>query len=87
MTQLQNLPRVIFLAVFALMFLGVAAWNLVQGNPVEAAGQCLVATLAVLAAVLISNPDRPRRTQRRIFIASMTLVPITLAVFITSIFI
>lgn len=77
---------VTLLAVLAVAFLGVAAWTLTQGNPLEAAGHSLVALLAVLAALLINNPDRPRKVQRRIFIAAMTLVPITLTIFVASIF-
>jgi len=54
--------------------------------PLLVVAHCLVATLAVLAALPIGNPDRPRETQRRIFIAAMALVPITLAVYVASIF-
>lgn len=78
---------VIFLAIVALMWLGVAVWAIAKGDPLEAVGHCLVATLALLSALLLSNRDRPRKTQRRLFITAMTLVPITLAVYITSIFI
>ena len=86
MTQRDRRRTVILLATLAVAFLGVAAWTLTKGNPVEAAGHSLVATLAVLTAVLVNNPDRPRRVQRRIFIAAMTLVAITLAVYVASIF-
>lgn len=86
MTQPGNRPMALFLAVVSLMWLGVAVWTITKGDPVEAVAHCLVATLAVLAALLIGNPDRPRETQRRIFIAAMTLVPITLAIYVASIF-
>lgn len=86
MTPRESLRMMILLVALALAFLGVAAWTLTKGNPVEAAGHSLVATLAILAALLIINPDRPRKIQRRIFIAAMTLVPIILAVFVVSIF-
>lgn len=86
MTRRDSRLIVLLLAILALAFLSVAAWMFVQGNPLEAAGHSLVATLAVLVALLINTPDRPRRVQRWIVIAAMTLVPITLAVFVTSIF-
>lgn len=86
MSQPGTRPRVFFLALVALMWLGVAVWAITKGDPVEAVGHCFVAALAVLAALLIGNPDRPREVQRRIFIAAMTLVPITLAVYVASIF-
>lgn len=86
MTSRDSRRIVIFLAVLAVAFLGVAAWTLAQGSPLEAAGHSLVALLAVLTALLINNPDRPRRAQRRIVIAGMALVPITLTVFVASIF-
>jgi len=86
MTQPGNRPMTLFLAIVALMWLGIAVWAITKGDPVEAVGHCLVATLAVLAALLINNPDRTKAVQRRIFIAAMTLVPITLAIFVASIF-
>lgn len=86
MTPRESLRMMILLVALALAFLGVAAWTLTQGDPIEAAGHSLVATLAVLAALLIINPDRPRKIQRRISIAAMTLVPIIPAVYVASIF-
>ena len=70
--------RAALLAIFALLWLGVAIWTMAKGNPLEAAGYSLVATLATVAALLVSNPNRPRTTQRRLFLTAMALVPITL---------
>lgn len=86
MTRRESRRMVIVLAVLALAFLGIAVWTLAQGSAVEAVGHSLVAVLAVLAALLVNNPDRTKAVQRRIFIAAMTLVPIILAVFVASIF-
>ena len=78
--------RAALLAIFALLWLGVAIWTMAKGNPLEAAGHSLVATLATVAALLVSNPNRPRTIQRRLFLTAMALVPITLGIFVASLF-
>ena len=72
--------RAALLAVFALLWLGVAIWTMAKGNPLEAAGHSLVATLATVVALLVSNPTRPRTPQRRLALLAMALVPITLGI-------
>lgn len=91
MAQADSIPRsnrrrAAFLAVMSVMWLGVAALSLVRGQSVEALGYALVAVLAALAAVLIYNPLRPRLTQRRITVTALFLVPITLTIFVISLF-
>src|SRR5690625_2619807 len=78
--------RAALLAVFALLWLGVAIWTMVKGNPLEAAGHSLLATLATVAALLVSTPDRPRTIQRWLFLIAMALFPITLGIFVASLF-
>lgn len=85
MTQPETHLRVTLLGLLALAFLSVAIWTLTQGNALGAAGHSLVAILAVLAALLVSDPHRPRTTQLRLFVTAMVLVPITLGIFIASI--
>ncbi|HIW99864.1 MAG TPA: hypothetical protein H9871_06940 [Candidatus Nesterenkonia stercoripullorum] len=86
MTQPETHLRATLLGFLALAFLSLAIWKLTQGNALEAAGHSLVATLAVLAALLVNDPHRPRTTQLRLFVTAMVLVPITLGIFIASLF-
>lgn len=81
-----NRRRAAFLVVVALMWLVVAAWAVARGDTVEAIGHVLLAILVVAAAFLISNPYRRQVVQKRVTIGALALVPITLAIFIASIF-
>jgi len=85
-TRRKTHLRVTLLGLLALAFLGVSIWTLTQSNALEAAGHSLVAILAVLAALLVNDPRRPRTTQLRLFVTAMVLVPVTLGIFIALLF-
>lgn len=78
--------RVAFLVVVAVVWLLLAAWEMATGDVFAAIGNVLVAVLAVLAAFVVSDPDRPRATLIRMLVAVVVLVPLTLAAFALSMF-
>lgn len=68
----------------AVVFAGIAIYTAVQGNLIEAGGHTLVVCLALATAYLAIDPLRDPGKQRRIMIAALTLVPITILVFVLS---
>lgn len=78
--------RAVLLVVMAALWAAVASWAAVRGGGVEVVGYALVAVLAVVGAVIFSNPYRSRGAQLRLCVAGLALVPVILLTFALSFF-